>query len=636
MKQQAQQAKETRSTGKWYESITATDIMTLSGGGKKLLFVIWNCAAMLLSSAALCGACLNFAIGRYPLFYIYLGYFKNPEIFLLNWIPVLLIQFFFYALLNRQWTAFLGTAFLALAMSLGNYFKLIFRSDPFVFDDMSSILAGLTVAGEYDVKVDWRILLVLLFTAAAAVILFFCAKGHARPGTRLILAAGVLLSAILLWHTVYSDGNRYYENSYTNYLFVTRDKRDNFVANGFFYPFLYSITESSNTQPDGYDEQTTAEQYAAYHNAEIPDGKKLNVMVLQLESFCDLGAMGVNEIAKEVYQPLHELQTQSYSGTMIANVIGGGTINTERAVMTGCWNQQDYYKPAYSYIRYLNSQGFETIVTHPNDPNFYARKSVNSNLGFQTFYNLENYFGEITDGLWRCDESYLPEVFRIFREKAEDDQQPVFMFNVSLQGHSPYNTESYDRESNLWNGDGASEQTAHALNNYLSCVFETQRVLAAEIEKIQDSSAAMVLMIYGDHKPWFGDEVYQELGLQPNMGSEQAMIDYLGTPYVLLANTAAEKLLGHELSGRGPMVSPGYLMNLLFEQLGWEGPAFMQYTSRVMAQIPVICTRGGYVENGKYCRSLSEEGKQMLKDYQNMTYYVHLRPTLAETESAAG
>ena len=47
--------------------------------GQKVLFCIWNAAAMLLSSMALCAVCLSFAIGRYEnLFYIFLGYLRTP------------------------------------------------------------------------------------------------------------------------------------------------------------------------------------------------------------------------------------------------------------------------------------------------------------------------------------------------------------------------------------------------------------------------------------------------------------------------------------------------------------------------------------------------------------------------------
>ena len=37
---------------------------------------------------------------------------------------------------------------------------------PFTFSDLTSIRAGLAVAGDYDVRIDWRILLAIVFMIA--------------------------------------------------------------------------------------------------------------------------------------------------------------------------------------------------------------------------------------------------------------------------------------------------------------------------------------------------------------------------------------------------------------------------------------------------------------------------------------
>ena len=83
------------------------------------------------------------------------------------------------------------------------------------------------------------------------------------------------------------------------------------------------------------------------------------------------------------------------------------------------------------------------------------------------------------------------------------------------------------------------------------------------------------------------------------------------------------------MSGDAPTVSPGYLMNVLFDELSWNGPAFMQYTREVMAHIPVICNRGGYIVDGVYTQALDAQWNTSLKEYQNLLYYIHYRPELA-------
>ena len=313
---------------------------------------------------------------------------------------------------------------------------------------------------------------------------------------------------------------------------------------------------------------------------------------------------------------------------MIASVIGGGTVVTERAVLTGACRDQNYFKPSYSYIRYLENQGYSCTASHPNVSSFYARGAVNEFLGFEKGYYLDGHFQDITGGEWRCDASYLPEVFRLFQEASESDQ-PAFCFNVSLQGHGPYNAESFDREDSLWICEGVSDSTRSVINNYLSLIKETQEILLNELKQIEDFPEPMVFLIYGDHKPLFEDELYEELGVVNTLENEKRMEDYLGTPYLIWANHAAKAILQNNMTGYGPLTSPGYLMNLLFNKLGWKGPAFMQFTEEIRPHLSVICTKGGYIEDGVYTQDLSEKGKELLSRYWDMQYYVRYRPELA-------
>ena len=603
----------------------------LNSKGSVAFFYLWNTLALLISSAALCAVSLNFAIGDMPFFYIYLGYFKVPEIFLFNWIPVLLLQVLLYALTGRQWAAFLINGIFTLLVSLGNYFKLKFRSDPFTFEDISSIRAGLTVAKDYDLQINWRMIIAIVFVVIACLILFFFACGRPKKTARIVAVIAVALSVWPLWKQIYANRDLYYETYMKNYLWIAKDERDKFVATGFQYPFLHSISTSANTIPAGYDEKATISLLEEYPNKEIPDDRKVNILVVQLESFCDMTEAGVPGISPEVDRLFKELQDDSLSGTMIANVIGGGTITTERGVLTGNYKLLDYHHPAYSYVQYLIGQGFDCYSTHPNDGVFYARQTTNLDLGFEKHYSLDNYFMSITDGKIQCDSTYLPEVFRMFRERISSLDSPVFAFNVTWQGHYPFTADTYTISGDYWQGGGVSEESADMLNTFFGCLHETQSILTGCVRELEDEAEPVVVLVYGDHKPWLGDDVYEELGLSFSMETEADMIRYLGTPYFIWANQTAKEKTGASFQGELPTVSPGYLINVLFNQLGWEGPAYMQITDQIMKHLPVICTRGGYVEDGNYVQKPDEKGEELLKTYDNLQYYLHYRPDLART-----
>ncbi|MBR1456121.1 MAG: LTA synthase family protein [Oscillospiraceae bacterium] len=587
----------------------------LPPGGQRALFYGWNAAALLLSSAALCTFSLLLAIGNYD-WAEFFGYYKHFVIFLLNWLPILLVQLLLLCLFNRQWAAYLGAAVLFLLPSLGNYYKLRVRYEPFVFRDISSITTALHVAGNYDLSPNKRILLVLIAVPTLLVLIALLARGRLSGRLRLGAAVLALLPVFPLWRFVYSSTAIYDRNTNRNNNIGIITAQERFVNLGFVYPFLYSITESKDIPPEGYDAERAAAVLAAYEDADIPADRRVNLLVVQLESFTDLEAMGLQGVAPETYEVLRALQAESITGTMVANVIGGGTIDTERCLLSGSYGMMDYTHNAPSYVRYFNGQGYFTTGSHPNKADFYNRLSINSYLGFDEYLFTNNHYAALVDGEWdwMCDDVFIPEIFRLFKEHEREGS--VFSFNVSLQGHSPYERGSLVFDELYWEGEGASELTRNVINNYLGSLADTQRRLMPELEALRTDAEPAVVLLYGDHNPWLETRsVYEEAGIPLDQSSAEGLIRYYGTPYLIWANDAAKALLGRDFTGEGPTVSPGYLLNVVFRELGWTGSAFMQYTDGILDTLPVVSTNGFFVENGRPVTALDDEGRRLLQEY---------------------
>lgn len=62
-----------------------------------------------------------------------------------------------------------------------------------------------------------------------------------------------------------------------------------------------------------------------------------------MEAFADLSLYDIDGLSPEVYRDFHELQAESYSGTLITDIFAGGTTETEWAVLTG-GNQHGDFK----------------------------------------------------------------------------------------------------------------------------------------------------------------------------------------------------------------------------------------------------------------------------------------------------
>lgn len=586
---------------------------------KPILKKLWYGAMVVLSSAALCAVCLLLAFGvSFP--QIYIGYFRHPLIFLLNWLPMLLVQLLLLAAFNRQWLAFLINGIVFASASIGNFFMLKIRMEPFKFSDVASISAGLGVAGNYDLTPNSRIYLLIAAIIFGTVFLAFLAKGGFSGKLRIITAALCLLSVWPLWSLVYSNKDIYNNKTENDDYVVACWSNEEYIARGFIYPFIHSILESGSIAPAGYDKNAAAEIFAAYSDSDIPEDKRVNIVVIQLESFSDYEGI-VDGISPECYERFRQLKAESMSGTLIPNVTGGGTIKTEHAVLTGSYDIVNFREPTESYAAYMARQGYSTVGSHPNTCNFYDRVYINRYLGFQDYWYLENHYQELTDGDWECDDIVLPEVFRQLRE-LNAGGKTVFSFNPTLQTHSPYNNAAYDYEHIFWENAKASPESSYVFNNYLASTNDTMYYLSEEIDKIRDYEEPVVLLIYGDHKPSFTNApVYEDADIVFDTKTEKGFIDYYATPYMIWANDAAKENIGHDFVGDLPMISPCYMMNVLFEQLGWEGSAFMKFTDEIMEHVPVASINGGYVENGVFSTKASEKAAAMIEKYRMVQYY---------------
>ena len=596
---------------------------------QRTIYLLWNAAALLLSSLGIAVLSLALAIGTYDVEEFF-GYFTHPVLLLLNWLPILLLQLLFFCLFGRHWAAFLATAVLIFLPSAGDFYKIKFRFEPFTFEDMDSVAAGLRVAGDYPLSLNSRVLACLLVTVLGTAALLLAAR-H-RPGRVQRLATGLLalLSAVPLWFGVYADEALYQKVSAQNAYIGNLTEQQTFINAGFVYPFLHSIETSRPQPPEGYEPETAAAALARYEDADIPADRAVNVMVLQLESFTDLETMGFSGVAPGVYDVLHRLQEESISGTMVANVLGGGTIRTERCLLTGSYEMPRITAPCSSYVRYFNEQGYFTTGSHPNRPDFYNRVNVADYLGFAEYLFSSNHYEELTDGRWNCDDVFLPEVFRLFRQHTAAGER-VFSFNVSLQGHGPYTSDEVNYTGSFWADDSVSPETADTLNSYLALAAETQDLLLEQLEALRADPQPAVLLIYGDHPPAFASQVYDECGVSFSLDREEDFLRYFGTPYLIWANDAAKAQLGGDFTGEGPTVSPCYLMNLLFEALGWKGSAYLQYVGDKLDRLPLISTNGAYLEDGVFTASLSPEGEALLREYAWVQYYEHMLPVEAST-----
>lgn len=595
---------------------------------KKLGFWSWNLGMTLTACLVLGVCCLLLSYAGYSSS-IFTGYFEKPVIVLVNLLVPVALCFLLYALTGRSWIAYLLTTLVCLAVAIANYYLILIRTDPLWWEDITCLREALAITGtqHYELEIGWRVILSVLLPLGCTLCLFFFARAVPHRFERLTAIAGgvlVMFGTVMLLQSsaVYSEYTRNYDH------INTWSTTQIYCSRGVLYSFWRDALTSISPEPQGYSEKEAASQLDAYSDAQIDASQKVNIIAVMRESYNDLSDLSSTEGAIDFscYDLYHALAEQSYTGRLVTNGFGGNTKDAERAFLTGSSNLISYRKPANSYVWYLRNQGYYTEGAHPFNGWFYNRKNVDKYLGFDNYYFREEMFDALVGSEKIADDDVLYEqLWQMFEQS--DENTPYFSFSVTYEGHGPYNYRTNQYQTHYVRTDQTSPEGC-SMNNYLGCVHKRDTELMDFVDRLRSTDRPVVLLIYGDHNPTLGSDInnyttaaYTHYGIDMNPASEEGFMDYYSTEYLIWANDAAQRVLGRELTGTGPTVSPCYLMNVLFDVLGWKGPAYMQAMHDYMDIFPVVSTHGRISVDGKLVQSIPAEYTNRYRDYTCLEYY---------------
>ena len=551
---------------------------------------------MLVSGCCLGLVSLYFSAGEYGL-RLCVFYLTQPLVLILNLLPFVLVCLFFFCITNRAWAGFSAGAIMCAVYSWAEYWKLMARNDPILAEDLTLLSEAVQMSGQY-IHITWQILLSAVFFLSCAVFLSRTYPGRfSSAAPRLAIPAAIVLLCCWLYPNVYTSAKVYNSMAVSpslNQWFET----NRYISRGGIYPFLHSIPSAVPTAPEGYDASEAEALLASYDTDPIAPEEQVSVIMVMYEAFADLTPYTDRITGADPYEAFHALQSESLSGTLVTNIFAGGTINTERCVLTGFNDLTSFRRPGWSYARYFAEQGYTINGAHAGFEAFYNRRNVNRNLGISDYRFIEGYYEDLFPGSIPTDAQLLPEIAEYCKQQMANG--PVFSFNVTYQNHGPYSsddcrfTQEYIPQADL------SDSDYRIVNNYLEGVRDTGNRMMEMVDAFRDTDEPVVLVFFGDHKPWLGEQsvTYRALGIDIFSQDDSSFYTYYSTEYIIWANDAAKAVLDADFSGTGPTISPCYLMNVLFDQCGWEGPGFLKLSRQVMARLPVVHATGRYQADG--------------------------------------
>lgn len=484
----------------------------------------------------------------------------HPVNFLAN-VSIVLLTLSISQLFKKRSFFLVLFAGLWLLLGLANAVVQFFRATPLGAVDLAILPSAISVVGFY---VDtWLIIMLavaLLAGIGGIVMAYFRSEKH-RPDLKrasvFVLASAVVMAGLYGATLLGSKEER--AEAYANLM----DAYDNY---GFAYCFWTGALDRGIDEPEVYSEQAVDRLMDRLEPGSVPE-QKPDVIMVQLESFFDVGYLDDMSLDEDPIPVFHGLKENFSTGFLTVPSVGAGTANTEFEVLSGM--SLDFFGMGeYPYMtilqeeacetvaRDLKAMGYATHAVHNYAGNFYTRNSVFAQLGFDSFTSLEYMNGvEYNPIGWAKDEVLTGEICKAL--DSSDD--PQFVFAITVQCHGKYQRGEGSAEAEdmsvAWENDQEEE---NALAYYLSQLRETDAFIGALVDALEQRDKPAVLVLYGDHLPNF------------SIGSEQlANGDIFQTEYVIWDNMGLERsdgdLYAYQLSAS------------VLERLGMAGGVITRY-----------------------------------------------------------
>ena len=141
---------------------------------------------------------LYFSTGQFGI-EMFKSYFANVYTIILNTAPILFVILILLVIGNRLWISVGIASILVIVLSLINYFKLSFRDDPLLVEDLSLFFEMRNMTERYKIHISSSMLMWIAGMVVITFILWKIRKNikiNTKIKTRIILGIILMLSAV--------------------------------------------------------------------------------------------------------------------------------------------------------------------------------------------------------------------------------------------------------------------------------------------------------------------------------------------------------------------------------------------------------------------------------------------------------
>lgn len=548
----------------------------------------------------------------------------------IHWNVAIMYLFEFIILLCSQSLPFsiISTNLILTVIYSADYFVRSYRSTPLKWNDVLAVRTAARVLDSYDFRpnsnmaVSWAILILLIVFTVQCV----NTKQRGQKLRRATFGRQTCLRFVSFVFGILLLVGSGYTLLYTDFLeergFATIhgfDERMMYQFNGFLVSSCLDFKSSRIVEPEGYSEEKAEEILKRYGTSQFQetDIEDLpHIVLIMNESFADLRVLGNLQISEENMSFFYSLEENTIRGVVNASVLGGGTANSEFEVLLGCSMgllprayypyQQCIKRPVESLVSDLKEAGYTTYSIHPEEAQNWNRNVIYHYLGFDNSYWIEEFKDSEVIHKGASDRATYRKVQEIYESRK--DNEKLFIFDLTLQNHGGYGWEvGYDSIK-------AVNVVSEEADNFLSLIKESDIALEELITYFKKQDEKVLVCMFGDHQPKFGDENFYTKVYEQTVGlseTDTILNQYL-TPFLIWANYDIREETGIN-------ISMNYLGVLLQQAAGLRTSSYFTFLRDLMQRYPVI-TANGYIDDEGRFYEWNEENTEFM-EYRILQYY---------------
>lgn len=550
---------------------------------------------------------------------------------LLGWAPLALL-FLAFTILTRRPAIPAGVMGVILATGgIANYLKLSYRDEPVVPSDLFILRDAATIGTEMKPAVTREmvvfVLAVFLVTLALSFVRLPWLRGGRGWALRLLagllaLAAACVFTVRVLWN---EEGMRARGLGY-----FTSGMADEYYKGTFITMFLHLLGDLKIDPPAGYS-QASVEQLAGEMAGQADSTgtqSTPDILIVMSESWFDLERVIPGEYSEDLTANFDRLAKEGVSGYFLSEGYTGGTANIEFAALTGfCTSLLPQGSTAYSeymhedfasYPRYLKDQGYTNLAIHPYLRSFYDRTEAYEDMGFDAFYDMEDFTDPVYAGDYISEGSTIDKIIETYKQATATADGGVFIHTVTMQNHVSYTAGVYpDGYRVTARVKGLNEEETALLETVATNMRDIDQALGKLTDYLETVDRDVIVLFFGDHQTGVANDeginVNEKAASYLGLSDEEQLVEKHKVPFLIWSNH--DKKSGET----EPLTTAYMLVPLLSAHYDAPEPAWMGWLHSTLGECRGLARSYAIAPDGSI--SLPEgETQALLDEYWTIQY----------------